>query len=104
MIVNWLPLPPEAESRVGVITSRKLGAALARSRARRLLRECFRRHQRDFVRPVEVVLVARQGILGRKLDQVENDFLKALRKAGLLKLGNGSEKAGPEAPTADHLS
>jgi ribonuclease P protein component len=88
LILNWLPLPAGAASRLGVITSRKLGEAVVRSRARRLLRECFRLHQRELVQPADVVLVARQGILGRKLRDVESDYLRALRRARLLKPGD----------------
>ena len=85
MIVNWLPLSRGAAPRVGVITSRKLGNAVARSRARRLLRETFRLHQHDLLSPLDLVLVARPSIVGKKFGDVENDFLAALRRAGLLK-------------------
>ena len=34
--------------RLGVVTSKKIGSAVARSRARRLLRESFRQHQHEF--------------------------------------------------------
>jgi len=41
LIANWKALPAGSSSRVGVITSRKLGSAVARSRARRLLRDAL---------------------------------------------------------------
>jgi ribonuclease P protein component len=56
-----------------------------RSRARRLLREAFRLHQHDLKNAVDLVLVARNSILGKGLADVENDFLTILRKAGLSK-------------------
>ena len=82
LILNWLPA---ASTRLGVITSRKLGDAVARSRARRLLRESFRLHQHQLAGPVDVVLVARPSISGKKFCVVEADFLAALRQARLLK-------------------
>ena len=84
LIANWQRLPAEAASRLGVITARKIGCAVARSRARRLLREAFRLHQHDLAAPVDLVLVARPSIAGRGFAAVERDFLTALRKAKLL--------------------
>jgi ribonuclease P protein component len=85
LIANFLPRPPGLPGRLGVITSRKVGQAVERSRARRLLRESFRLHQHEFERPVDLVLVARQSIVGKKFADVEKDFLRALRQGRLLK-------------------
>jgi ribonuclease P protein component len=85
LVANWQRLPNQARSRLGVITSGKIGNAVARSRARRLLRESFRLHQDELNTPVDLVLVARPSIAGKGLDSVEKDFLTTLRKAGLLK-------------------
>jgi len=62
-----------------------VGNAVVRNRARRLLRESFRRHQNELRRPVDLVLVARPSIAGKSLAEVERHFLTAARKAGLLK-------------------
>ena len=85
LIANWTTSPEGSGSRLGVITSRKLGSAVTRSRARRLLRETFRLHQHDLRQPVRMVLVARSSILGKQRADVERDFLSALRRAKLLK-------------------
>jgi ribonuclease P protein component len=85
LIVNWNKLPEGAQPKLGVVTSKKIGAAVVRSRARRLLRESFRLHQHDLAQPVEIVLVARNSIAGKKFADVEKDFLAALRRAKLLK-------------------
>jgi ribonuclease P protein component len=85
LIANWNKLPAGAAPKLGVVTSKKIGGAVVRSRARRLLRETFRRHQYDFAQPVELVLVARNSIVEKDFAAVEKDFLTALRRAKLLK-------------------
>jgi ribonuclease P protein component len=86
LIANWCRLPDGAPPRLGVVTSKKIGGAVERSRARRLLRESFRLHQHELSGPVELVLVARNSIAGKNLAGVERDFLAALRRASLLKI------------------
>ena len=85
LVLNWKELPNNSLSRMAVITTKKLGPAIIRTRARRLLRECFRLHQHDLRTPLEMVLVARHGMLGKKLAAVEADYLFALSSANLLK-------------------
>ena len=85
LIANWVVLPSGSPTRIGVITGRKIGKAVTRTKARRLLREAFRLHQIHMNQPVDLVLVARPSIVGKSFAEVETDFLAALRKAGLLK-------------------
>jgi ribonuclease P protein component len=85
LVANWQTLPPAAPARLGVITSGKIGNAVIRSRARRLLREAFRLHQHDLAKPLDLVLVARASIVGKGLAEVERDYLTTLRRARLLK-------------------
>ena len=85
LIANWQRLRAEAASRLGVITSSRIGGAVVRNRARRLLREAFRLHQYDLSAPVDLVLVARPSIAGKAFAEVERDFLTALRKARLFR-------------------
>jgi len=85
LIANWHRLPEGTSPKLGVVTSKRVGNAVARSRARRLLRESFRLHQHEFSQPVELVLVARNSIAGRDFAGVEKDFLATLRRANLLK-------------------
>ena len=84
LVLNWQPVPAGSPSRLGVITSRKVGNAVARARARRLLREAFRQNQFRIVPPAKLVLVARPSIAPQPFAAVERDFLQALRRARLL--------------------
>ena len=77
------PLAPRRNSAWS--PAKKSAGRSERSRARRLLRESFRRHQHDLAQPVEMVLVARNSIAGKKFADVEKDFLAALKRARLVK-------------------
>ena len=81
LIANVLPRPGLPAARLGVVTGKSVGNAVARNRARRLMRESFRLHQHELAGPVDLVLVARPSIAGKKLAEVERDFLRVLRQA-----------------------
>jgi ribonuclease P protein component len=85
LVANWLPLPTGSATQLGVVASSKIGGAVIRTRAKRLMRESFRLHQLELAQPLDLVLVARNSIVGKDLAVVERDFLAVLRKAGLLK-------------------
>jgi len=95
MIANWRILPDGTSTRLGLVVSRKVGGAVVRSRARRLLREAFRLHQYELARPVDLVLVARHSIARLCLGGVEKDFLTTMKRAGLLRTAS---EARPVAP------
>jgi ribonuclease P protein component len=89
LIANWQRLPAGSASHLGVVTGRRIGCAVVRNRARRLMRETYRVHQHDLAAPVDLVLVARPSIVGKGFAAVEKDFLSTLRKARLLKPASG---------------
>lgn len=66
-------------ARLGVVASRKVGGSVGRSRAKRLLREVYRRTP---VRPAgDVVLIARRGIGSAPWDALVRAYREATRSA-----------------------
>ncbi len=66
--------------RVGVIASRRIGGAVQRNRAKRLLREAFRLHQGQLPESIDFVLIARRAILGMSGAEVQQHFCYAVER------------------------
>jgi ribonuclease P protein component len=69
--------------RLGVVASKRVGGAPERARAKRRLREAFRRNRWRMERgQADVVAVARKGAVTAKWDDLEAEWLALLRKLG----------------------
>jgi len=71
-------------SRVGFITSRRVGSAVARNRVRRRLREIVRRHQHDLRQDLWIVLVAKRDAAKASYRDLEDEWLRLARRASIL--------------------
>jgi ribonuclease P protein component len=68
----------EGVARLGIAATRKMGAAVARNRAKRLVRELFRHHKPST--PVDVVVVPRRELLDAPFARIEAEFESLLRR------------------------
>lgn len=86
-MILFLRSGPDAALRLGVVTGRKVGGSVIRSRCRRRLREAFRRHRALLIGEFDVVLLARRGLDTAAWDEVTRDLLTLARRAGILRNG-----------------
>ncbi len=66
------------EARLGIVASRKLGNAVHRNRAKRLIREIFRHLERP-AGGVDVVVIPRRELFDAPFTDLERDFTAAWR-------------------------
>jgi ribonuclease P protein component len=64
--------------RLGITVTRRVGGAVQRNRAKRLVREIFRRHKSDLAN-VDIVVNGRSGLPGADYRKLEEEFLARLR-------------------------
>src|SRR6188472_1844454 len=68
-----------AIGRLGIAATKKLGGAVQRNRAKRLIREVFRRNK---VAPgFDVVVIPKRELLDAGLSAIENDYRNAIARS-----------------------
>ena len=83
-MVLFLRAAPDSSLRLGVVASKKVGNAPERARAKRRLRDAFRRNRVRFTASTDdVVLVARRSLLKAPWSDVISELLKLASQAGL---------------------
>src|SRR4029077_1491335 len=71
-------------SRLGIVASRKVGGAVARNRAKRLIRQVFRTESGP-AQACDLVVIAKQSAVTAGLGDVVMDYRVALKRLGLSK-------------------
>jgi ribonuclease P protein component len=73
----------DGPARLGIAATRKMGAAVERNRAKRLVRELFR-HNKPAV-SLDVVVVPRREILAAPFDRIEAEYKSLLARRSAMK-------------------
>ena len=93
-MVMWLRSAPDTALRLGVVSSRKVGPAVVRNRARRRLREAWRRLRPELCGDVDVVIAARATLPAASWEALNADLRGLAGRAGLWR---AAQAAGPES-------
>lgn len=67
-------------ARLGIVASRKLGDAVRRNRAKRLIREIFRTSEASSRLDVDLVVIPRRELFDASYSSLENELGAALRR------------------------
>ena len=84
-MVLWVKRGDDASRRLGVVSSKKVGNAVKRNRARRRLRSVWRLNRYKIINDVDVVLIARKNVVSVPWKQIEEEFFMLLQKSGIYK-------------------
>ena len=71
------------EKRFGITTSKKIGNAVQRNRARRVIKEAYRRTSGNLKSGFDVVFVARGRATKIKMDEVLKNLIYHFKKLGI---------------------
>jgi ribonuclease P protein component len=85
---NGRTAPPRV--RVGIAAGRMIGTAVHRNRAKRLLREAMRTIIPNIASSLDLILIARPGLVSASLEETRRALFNLLQRAQILSLTHES--------------
>lgn len=81
-------------NRIGITVTKKLGGAVVRNRAKRIIREGYRQAEAALEprRGFLIVIVARSGVVNAKAQDIRADISAAFNRLGMCARGVGAHK------------
>jgi len=83
-VLSVLRLHGETASRIGLITSRRVGGAVVRNRVRRRLREIVRSARPELKAGLWLALIARQGAARASFQALRDEWLQLAQRSAIL--------------------
>jgi len=83
MVLSVLKQAPTATTRVGIITSRRVGRAVVRTQVRRRIRELFRSTRASIIPGTWLVVIARQHASRASFDALHREWGSLLQRSGV---------------------
>src|SRR5208283_6213234 len=94
LVLGILTQGSNATSRIGIITTKRIGNAVTRNQVRRKIREIFRLNQHRIRKGLWLVTIARFSSAGAAYQELERDWLRLAERASILAPGShGSHPA-----------
>lgn len=82
-IVLYYRKNKEERNRLGITVSKRIGKAVIRNRAKRIIKESYRNLEPSMKNGYDMVIVARTAINGKKMWEILESLEKSLKKAGI---------------------
>ena len=85
LVINYRERGDNKATRLGIITTHRLGKATRRNRLRRLVREAFRLSLWEMKRGYDIVVVVREKAKDSDSKTIFSSFRSLIKEAGILK-------------------